>query len=242
MQYIIQSKAYVAPGIVDLTLKGDTSSIKAPGQFVQISVPGFFLRRPISVASWDADSLRILFRFTGEGTRTIADMQPGSALDILPGLGNGFDPSVSCQRPLVVGGGIGLPPLYGLTCALLARGKAPTVLIGASSAADLILIPDFQALDVPIHITTLDGSTGVQGLVTDVISTIDHDYFFACGPYPMLRAVAEKTDADGQISLEERMACGFGACMGCSCETRAGVKRVCKDGPVFKKGDILWHS
>lgn len=229
----------IAKSTYKMTLKGDTSEIKAPGQFVNIKLDGFFLRRPISICEYDTDTFTIIYKTVGDGTEKMSKFSEGTELDILVGLGNGFDTSKSGQAPLLIGGGAGLPPMLALAKKLLSEGKNPTVIAGFNSADEVFLEDEFKKISVPCIITTVDGSHGVKGLVTDAMN-YDYTYFYSCGPIPMLKAVSEKSKTDGEISLEERMGCGFGVCMGCSRKTVKGAKRVCKDGPVFKKEEIIW--
>ena len=241
MQYQIIENARIAPNVYLLDLAGDTSMIKAPGQFCQVQLPGLYLRRPISICDWDENGMTLIYKVIGQGTEALSQMETGAVLDILSGLGNGYDVSACGDRPLVIGGGVGTPPLYGLTKALLRAGKQPQVILGFNTYEEIFLLDEFEDLDVPVTVTTADGSFGVKGFVTDVLQPADSRYIFACGPLPMLKAVYHKSGClTGQYSLEERMACGFGACMGCSIQTANGPKRVCKDGPVFRKEELLW--
>ena len=241
MQYQIIENARIAPNVYLLDLAGDTSMIKAPGQFCQVQLPGLYLRRPISICDWDENGMTLIYKVVGQGTEALSKMETGAALDILNGLGNGYDVDACGDRPLVIGGGVGTPPLYGLTKALLRAGKQPQVILGFNTYEEIFLLDEFEDLDVPVTVTTADGSFGVKGFVTDVLEPADSRYIFACGPLPMLKAVYHKSGClTGQYSLEERMACGFGACMGCSIQTANGPKRVCKDGPVFRKEELLW--
>jgi len=226
-------------GIFQMKLTGDCSEVSAPGQFVNIKLDGFYLRRPISICSYDSDSITILFKVVGEGTEAMSKAQKGGVFDVLMPLGNGFDISRGGKKPLLIGGGIGVPPLYGLAEALIASGITPQVITGFNTSSDIILTEEFKALGIEPVVTTADGSVGIKGFVTDVMEDMDFDYVYTCGPEPMLKAVYEKT-ADGQFSFEARMACGFGACMGCTCETKYGYKRICKDGPVLYKEEIKW--
>ncbi len=239
MQYQIIENTPIAPGVFLLDLAGDTSMVKAPGQFCQIQIPGFFLRRPISLCDWDESGMTLIYKAVGRGTDALSRMEAGSTLNILNGLGNGYDVNACGQHPLVIGGGVGIPPLYALTKALLAAGKQPTVILGFNKAEEIFLLDEFQDFDAEIRLTTVDGSAGVKGFVTDALRS-NYDSFFACGPLPMLKAVFKACDAPGQLSLEERMGCGFGACMGCTIQTRNGAKRVCKEGPVFRKEELPW--
>lgn len=228
----------------ELTLAGDPSAMTAPGQFINIELPGRFLRRPISVCDWTADKLTLLVKEAGKGTRELVRMAPGTELDVLSGLGNGFDlrPAVTGPRPVLAGGGIGIAPLYGLAKRMLASGQRPTAVLGFRSEQDAFYLEEFAALGLDVQIATEDGSYGTEGFVTDVLSAFPGDiYVLACGPTPMLRAVhGHPQVAGGQFSFEARMACGFGACVGCTVATANGPRRVCKDGPVFRKEDILW--
>ncbi len=240
MQFLIESNEPIASDCWRMTLRGDFSGVHAPGQFVQVQLPGFYLRRPISVCDWDENGLTLIYKAVGHGTESMSGMQPGQTLDLLTGLGNGFA-VVPNKRPLLVGGGVGVPPLYGFCKALAAAGQRPMAALGFATAADALLAEELRALGARVCIATVDGSLGIKGFVTDAIreSGFNFDYLYACGPEPMLRAVYD-LPADGQFSFEERMACGFGACMGCSCKTKYGAKRICKDGPVLQKEEIVW--
>ena len=241
MQYQIIENARIAPNVYLLDLAGDTSMLTAPGQFCQVQLPGFYLRRPISICDWDENGMTLIYKVIGQGTEALSKLETGAVLDLLNGLGNGYDVDACGDRPLVIGGGVGTPPLYGLTKALLRAGRQPQVILGFNTYEEIFLLDEFEDLDVPVTVTTADGSFGVKGFVTDAMADKDNRYIFACGPLPMLKAVYHKSGClTGQYSLEERMACGFGACMGCSMETRFGPKRVCKDGPVFRKEELLW--
>lgn len=237
--YTLCQRRALARGVWELRMAGDTSPITAPGQFVNIQLDGCFLRRPISVCDWDKESLTIIFKVVGRGTAGLAGLREGQTLDLLCGLGNGFDLSRCGGRTLLLGGGLGAAPLYGLAKALLAEGKAPTAVLGFNSKEDIFYEEAFRALGLDTVVTTVDGSAGVKGFVTDALPG-QYDMFCACGPLPMLKAVCAAAPTPGFVSLEERMGCGFGACMGCSCKTKAGSKRVCRDGPVFAKEELLW--
>lgn len=225
-----------------MTLAGDTQWITAPGQFVNIALEGRYLRRPISVCDCDERTLTLVYKVAGEGTAQMSRMSAGTELDLLTGLGNGFSTDVAARRPLLVGGGVGVPPLYNLARRLLAGGKPVQVVLGFNTAAEVFYADEFRALGCTVVVATVDGSAGVKGLVTDAIAAAcpDFDYFFACGPLPMLRALSERVPQDGQLSFEERMGCGFGGCMGCSCKTRYGTKRICREGPVLTKDEVIW--
>ena len=239
MQYQIIENTPIAPGVFLLDLAGDTSALKAPGQFCQIQIPGFYLRRPVSVCDWDETGMTLIYKAVGQGTDALSRMETGGTLDILNGLGNGYDLGRAGEQPLVIGGGAGVPPLYALTKALLAQGKRPRVILGFNRAEEIFLLDSFQDLGADVVLTTADGSAGRRGFVTDALPE-GYDSFFACGPLPMLKAVSKACGTPGQLSLEERMACGFGACMGCTIQTKNGPKRVCKDGPVFGKEELPW--
>lgn len=240
MMFTLVSHEKLTAQVRRMVLRGDTSAIIRPGQFAQVQLPGFYLRRPISVCDWDAETLTLVYKVVGQGTEAMATYQPGMTLDLLTGLGNGFDIASCGKRPLLVGGGVGLPPLVGLCKRLLAEGKAPTVLAGFGTASEVFLRDAVEAMGVPFVLTTVDGSAGIQGMVTDALSGLAFDSVCACGPLPMLRAVDAATSCHGQFSFEERMGCGFGACMGCSVKVKGGYKRICKDGPVLRKEEILW--
>ena len=223
-----------------MTLKGDTSAITAPGQFVNVALAGSYLRRPISVCDLNGDRLTLIYKVVGKGTAQMAKMTAGTALDLLTGLGNGYDLSKSGDRPLLLGGGVGVPPLYLLARRLIGQGKQVSAVLGFNTGSEVFCEDDFRKLGATVTIATADGSYGEKGFVTDALPT-DYTYFYTCGPEPMLKAVYRVTTTEGQFSFEERMGCGFGACMGCSCKTVTGYKRICRDGPVLEKGEILWN-
>ena len=210
-----------------------------PGQFINIALAGKYLRRPISVCDWDAESVTILYKVVGAGTAQMAHMAPGECLDVLLGLGNGFDITRAGESPLLIGGGVGCPPLYGLAKRLVEAGVKPRVILGFNTAEEVILAEDFRQLQLKVCVTTADGSMGIRGFVTDA-EDLSCSYYYTCGPEPMLKAVYNRIDAPGELSFEERMGCGFGACMGCSCKTKYGNKRICKDGPVLRKEEVIW--
>ena len=237
--YTIAENAPIASDVYRLKLEGDTSAITAPGQFLDLRLPGFFLRRPISICDWDERSVTLLYKVVGGGTDWLSRCTPGQTLDALSGLGNGFDVAACGETTLLSGGGIGAAPLFGLAKRLLAAGKTPVAVLGFNTAEDVFYENEFKALGVQTVIATADGSCGTRGFVTDALPE-DGTYVYACGPMPMLQALCSATPLDGQLSLEARMGCGFGACMGCTCKTTHGSKRVCKDGPVFTKEEILW--
>ena len=238
--FTIQSNERLTESVCKMVLAGDTSAITAAGQFVNIQLKGFFLRRPISVCDYDENTLTILYKIVGKGTEAMSKMKAPHKLDILTGLGNGYDTSKSGDKPLLIGGGVGVPPMYRLAKNLLAEGKKPIVILGFNTKDEIFYAEEFKALGAEVHIATADGSVGTKGFVTDVVKTIpDYTYFYTCGPEPMLKALSAVTETSGQLSFEERMGCGFGACMGCSCKTKYGNKRICKDGPVLVKEEII---
>lgn len=235
--YTILSNKELAPGMWKMNLEGDTSEISAPGQFVNIKLESCYLRRPISICDWDDQRLTIIYKVVGKGTKIMAGYQPGKELEILCPLGNGYDLSLISKEPVLAGGGAGVSPMYGLAKALIAQGKQPKVVLGFNTKAEVFYEAEFKALGTEVTVMTADGSYGIKGFVTDGFESAD--YGCACGPEPMLKAVADKVK-DGQFSFEARMGCGFGGCMGCSCETKHGYKRICKEGPVLRKEEILW--
>ena len=224
-----------------MTLKGDTEGIRC-GQFVNIKLDGLYLRRPISVCDCEGDVLTIIYKVVGRGTEKMCEMGEGETLDLLTGLGNGYNTRHSGDNPLLLGGGVGVPPLYMLCKKLISEGKRPTVILGFNKADEVFYENEFKALGADVIVCTADGSYGVKGFVTTAMEGIDYSYFYTCGPEPMLKAVYKATTTDGQMSFEERMGCGFGACMGCSCKTITGYKRICKEGPVMRKREILWEN
>jgi len=229
----------LVPGVFRMKLRGDTSAITAPGQFVNIQLEGMFLRRPISVCDVQDDILTIIYKVVGKGTEAMSKMANGK-LDILTGLGNGYDLSAAGEKPVLLGGGVGVPPMYLLAKKLVAAGKTPAVILGFNKQDEIFYEDEFKALGCKVYVTTVDGSYGIKGFVTDALKEVDYTHFFTCGPEPMLKAVYRASTTSGQMSFEERMGCGFGACMGCSCQTLTGYKRICKDGPVMRKEEIKW--
>ena len=240
--YKIASNEPLTPAVYRMVLEGDTQYITRSGQFINIELEGKFLRRPISVADYDATSITIIYKVVGSGTEQMKGLKGGAELDILTGLGNGFDTDNASTKPLLVGGGVGVPPMYNLCKRLIAEGKQPRVIIGFNTASEVFYLEEFRALGVEVYCATADGTMGDKGFVTDVIRqrAVEFDYLYTCGPLPMLKALYDATEVDGQYSFEERMGCGFGACMGCTCKTKYGNKRICKDGPILKREEIIW--
>lgn len=237
--YEIQENTHLTDTVMKMRLKGDTSAITAPGQFINIKLDGLYLRRPISVCDCANGEITIIYKIVGKGTEQMAEMKSGK-LDVLTGLGNGYELGVSGDKPLLLGGGVGVPPLYMLAKKLIEEGKKVTAILGFNTALEVFCEKEFKALGADVYVTTTDGSYGIKGFVTDAIKDLDYSYFYTCGPEPMLKAVYNSTKTSGQFSFEERMGCGFGACMGCSCRTISGNKRICKEGPVLYKEEILW--
>ncbi|MBQ7229519.1 MAG: dihydroorotate dehydrogenase electron transfer subunit [Oscillospiraceae bacterium] len=235
----ILSNTALTDSVYKMVLEGDTSAITASGQFVNIQLTGKFLRRPISVCDYDERSLTIIYKVVGKGTAQMSAMAPGESLDILTGLGNGYDLEPAGDAPLLIGGGVGVPPMYNLAKKLTAMGKTVHVILGFNTGSEIFYEEEFNALGCAVTVTTVDGSYGVKGFVTNALPE-SYTHFYTCGPEPMLKAVYKATATSGQMSFEERMGCGFGACMGCSCKTLTGYKRICKEGPVMKKEEILW--
>mgnify|MGYP000868478600 FL=1 len=238
-KYKILSNEPLTKDVYKMVLEGDTEYITAPGQFINIALDGKYLRRPISVCDYDEDCITIIYKVVGEGTEQMSALKIGTVLDVLTGLGNGYDISKS-TKPLLIGGGVGVPPMYNLAKTLIANGQVPTVILGFNTVDEVFYEHEFKALGCDVFVTTADGSYGIKGFVTDALAGIDFDYFYTCGPLPMFKAIYNAVDKDGQFSFEERMGCGFGACMGCSCKTKYGNKRICKDGPVLEKEEIIW--
>lgn len=236
----VKENIALTDSVYKMVLSGDVSGITNCGQFVNLKLDGLFLRRPISVCDCENDELTLVYKVVGKGTEQMSKMSGGEVLDVLTGLGNGYDISVSGDAPLLIGGGVGVPPMYMLCKKLIAEGKKPTVILGFNRADEIFYEKEFEALGAKVIVSTVDGSYGVCGFVTDAMVGVDYSYFYTCGPEPMLKAVYRATEGSGQFSFEERMGCGFGACMGCSCKTVTGYKRICKEGPVLCKEEILW--
>ena len=239
--YRIVENKKLTDNVYKMRLLGDVSKITASGQFINIKLDGKFLRRPISVCDRDDISVTVIYKVVGKGTEQMSRMQNGE-LDVLTGLGNGYDISLSGDNPVLLGGGVGVPPLYMLCKELIAKGKKVSVVLGFNSKSEVFYEEEFKALGADVYVTTVDGTYGIKGFVTDALKNISYTYFYTCGPEPMLKAVYSAADTSGQLSFEERMGCGFGACMGCSCKTITGYIRICKEGPVMKKEEILWED
>lgn len=239
--YTVLSNEQLTETTYKMVLAGDTQYITSPGQFINIQISGLYLRRPISVCDYDDKTITIIYKVVGKGTEILSKALKDDKFNVLTGLGNGYTLYDSVKSPLLVGGGVGVPPLYGLAKALKAKGINAKVILGFNTAKEVFYKDEFEALGCDVFVATADGSMGIKGFVTDALSDVgDFDYFYSCGPEPMLKALYNACDTDGELSFEERMGCGFGACMGCSCETKYGARRICKDGPVFKKEEIIW--
>ena len=238
--YTVLSNKALTDSVYKMVLKGDTSALTAPGQFVNLTVEGCYLRRPISVFDWDESTVTIIYKVVGEGTEKMAQWPQGYECDVLVGLGNGFDMSKSGEAPVLIGGGVGIPPMYGLCKRLISQGRKVKVILGFNKESEIFCKEDFEALGAQTVVTTVDGSVGIKGFVTDALKDMTYTYFYTCGPMPMFKAIESTAVTSGQYSFEERMGCGFGACMGCSCKTKYGNKRICKDGPVLEREEIIW--
>lgn len=236
--YKILSNEKIARDVYKMVLEGDTQYITASGQFINIKLEGKYLRRPISVCDYDDTTITIIYKVVGEGTEYMSTLTNGECLDVLTGLGNGYDISKG-TKPLLIGGGVGVPPMYNLCKRLINAGQKPTVILGFNTKDEVFYENEFKSLGADVKVTTVDGSYGIKGFVTDAFPN-DYDYFYTCGPMPMFKAIEAKATTSGQYSFEERMGCGFGACMGCSCKTKYGNKRICKDGPVLVREEIIW--
>ncbi len=240
--FTVVSNTSLTDNVYKMVLQGDVSAITAPGQFVNLKLEGLYLRRPISVCDLDGDKLTIVYKAVGKGTEQMSCMTAGEKLDILTGLGNGYDLSLSGEKPVLLGGGVGVPPMYLLAKELLKQGKKVSVILGFNTKSEIFYEEEFEKLGCDVTVTTVDGSFGTKGFVTTALEGVDYSYFYTCGPEPMLKAVYKASNTSGQMSFEKRMGCGFGACMGCSCKTLTGNKRICKEGPVMKKEEILWED
>ncbi len=238
--FTIKENTALTANVYEMVLVGDTSGI-APGQFVNIKIEGLYLRRPISVCDYSEDTLTLVYKVVGKGTEQMAKMTAGQKLDVLTGLGNGYDTAKSGETPLLIGGGVGVPPMYALAKRLIKEGKKVRVILGFNVSDEIFYKKQFEELGTSVCVTTVDGSFGVKGFVTDALKDMGgYSYIYTCGPEVMLKAVYNASETSGQYSFEERMGCGFGACMGCTCKTKYGNKRICKDGPVLEKEEIIW--
>ena len=240
--FTVEENKNIAEKVYKMILSGDTSAVTNSGQFINIKLDGFYLRRPISVCDYDEKTVTIIYKVVGAGTEKMSRIQKGEKLDILTGLGNGYDLEKSGNTPLLIGGGVGVPPMYNLCKRLIAQNKKVSVILGFNSHADVFYEEEFRNLGAEVYVTTADGSYGQKGFVTDAMKSLSYSYFYACGPEMMLKNVQKTANTSGQMSFEDRMGCGFGACMGCSCKTLAGNKRICKDGPVMETEEILWED
>ncbi len=240
--YKVASNEKIARDVYKMRLLGDTEAISAPGQFINLKLDGFYLRRPISVYDYDAESVTIIYKSVGAGTLAMTKLGEGDVIDTLTGLGNGYDTSKSGDSPVLVGGGVGVPPMYNLAKVLIGEGKNVSVILGFNNVEDVFCEAEFAALGAKVYVATADGSYGRRGFVTDVMAELDYSYFYTCGPEPMFRVMDKIAKTSGQYSFEERMGCGFGACMGCSCKTLTGNKRICKEGPVMVREEIIWKD
>lgn len=240
VNYTVESNRRIARDIWEMVLCGDNSAITRPGQFVNLLIEGCYLRRPLSVCNVESDRLTLIYKVVGKGTEILSRTQSGTVINTLSGLGNGFDVTRAGERPLLVGGGVGVPPMYLLCRRLIENGAKPVVVFGFNTADDVFYRAEFEALGAEVHIATADGSVGTRGFVTDVVKNLDYTYFYTCGPLPMFYALERTVKTAGEYSFEERMGCGFGTCMGCSCKTKYGTKRICVNGPVLKREEIIW--
>ena len=238
--YTIKENTPLTALVYKMVLEGDTSALTAPGQFVNIQLEGKFLRRPISVCDYDDTTITLLYKVVGEGTEQMAAMTKGQPLGVLVGLGNGFNTAKSGDTPVLIGGGVGVPPMYNLCKELLKEGKSVQVILGFNTKEEIFYEDEFKALGAAVYVATADGSYGTKGFVTDVLKNLTYTYFYTCGPMPMFKAIEATAVTSGQYSFEERMGCGFGACMGCSCKTKYGNKRICREGPVLEREEIIW--
>ena len=240
--YKVLSNQQLTSTVYRMVVAGDVSALTRPGQFVNFKIDGLYLRRPISVCNYDteAGTITLIYKVVGVGTEKLADAKAGDQFDLLVGLGNGYDTKDAGDAPVLIGGGVGIPPLYGLCRKLIAEGKRVQVILGFNTKDEIFYEDEFKALGAQVYVTTVDGSHGTKGFVTNVLTELDYSYFYTCGPMPMFKAVNAASTTSGQFSFEELMGCGFGACMGCSCKTKYGNKRICKDGPVLVKEEIVW--
>ena len=239
--FTLLTQRALTKSVYELKLQGDTSGITRPGQFVNLRIDGLYLRRPLSVCDLEGGVLTLIYKLVGKGTETLSRMRPGDRIPLLTGLGNGYDLSLAGERPLLIGGGVGVPPLYLLAKRLREEGRPVSAVLGFNTAAEIFYEAEFKALGCEVTVATADGSCGVKGFVTDALPA-EYSHVYCCGPEPMLRAVYRTIETGGSFSFEKRMGCGFGACMGCSCKTITAYKRICREGPVLQKEEILWED
>ena len=237
LTFEIQSNEQIAKNVYRMQLGGDTTGI-LPGQFVNIRVADQFLRRPISVCNIADGILTIIYKVVGVGTEAMSHLPVGTQLDVLTVLGNGYDLSKAGDKPLLVGGGVGVPPMYMLARQLREMGKAVRVILGFNTKEEVFYEEEFRSLGCEVVVTTVDGSHGIKGFVTNALDG-KQSYYYTCGPLPMIKALLQAAGTNGEVSMEERMGCGFGACMGCTIQTTQGPKRVCKEGPVFPAEELI---
>lgn len=240
--YTVESNEIICKDTLKMVISGDTSGITSPGQFVNIALDGKYLRRPISVCDVSEKDITLIYKVVGRGTLQMSEMQKGRKLDVITGLGNGYDVSLSGDEPVLIGGGVGVPPLYLLCKMLIAQNKKVKVILGFNDKDGIFYYDEFKKLGAEVYVTTADGSFGKKGFVTDMLCELDYSFFYTCGPEVMFRAIDKIAKTSGQYSFEARMGCGFGACMGCSCKTLTGNKRICKDGPVMMREEIIWEK
>lgn len=242
IEFKIIENINIAKDIYRLKLEGYTDDISRSGQFVNLTIDGEYLRRPISICDWEENKLTLIYKVVGRGTEKLSKYPVGKLINTLIPLGNGFDETMCKDKPLLIGGGVGIPPLYGLAKKIkeFNPNAEITVVLGFNKEEEVFLKEDFEELGAKVYVTTVDGSVGTKGFVTDVVNEIEASYFYTCGPMAMFKAVETVVKTSGQYSFEERMGCGFGACMGCSCKTKYGNKRICKDGPVLQREEIIW--
>ena len=244
VNYIIKENIQLNHNIFKLVLLGDTTWCKRPGQFIEITVDNGYLKRPISICDFNEKELIIIYKTIGKGTKWLAQQAKGAIINTIVDLGNGFNIIPLGQNILLIGGGVGIPPLYLLAKTAISKGKNVTVILGFQSKEDSFYVKEFQDLNIPVYVSSNDGSIGTKGFVTTIMENqnLTNVNYCCCGPLVMMKAIAKVSTAKGLLSLESKMGCGFGACMGCSIETKKGYRRVCKEGPVFKSEDIIWEN
>ena len=233
----------ISADVFDLRLSGDTSELVGSGQFVNADIPDLYLRRPISICDYSPGEMRLVIKIVGKGTQKMASLKEGDPVDLLVPLGNGFDTAKSGKTPYLFGGGVGVAPMVRLAKDLIGQGKKTTVVLGFNSSSDVILYDDYCRIvgKENVFVTTVDGSFGQKGFVTEV-NADGASFVYSCGPLPMMKALDKAIECGAEYSFESRMGCGFGACMGCTLASAGGPVRVCREGPVFRKGEILWQT